>query len=112
MLLFARTRPVLTSDSDAEETQYVYDWRLQQEAALRLAKGRGMSDEQVINFVNGCKRLSFVLIQIKQVLMTNLDYPAYELYTEVLRHGIYHEQGKQMRLVVDKTRKVKEVHKI
>lgn len=42
---------------DAEKTTYVYDWRLQQEAALRTAKGTGMTDEQVINFVNGCKSL-------------------------------------------------------
>lgn len=40
---------------DAEQTTYVYDWRLQQEAALRASKGTGMTDEQVIHFVNGCK---------------------------------------------------------
>lgn len=79
---------------DAENTQYVYNWRLQQEAALRATRGRGMTDEQVIDFVNGY-------------------YPAYELYTDVLRNGIYPgEPGKQLRLVVDKTRKVKEVYKI
>jgi pantothenate kinase-related protein Tda10 len=42
-------------DSDAEYPLYVYDWRLQQEAALRAAKGRGMTDDQVVHFVNGCK---------------------------------------------------------
>jgi hypothetical protein len=35
--------------------KFVYEWRLQQEAALRASKGVGMTDEQVINFVNGCK---------------------------------------------------------
>ena len=40
---------------DAEDTQYVYDWRMQQERALRADKGTGMPDDQVINFVNGCK---------------------------------------------------------
>jgi len=40
--------------SDAENTQYVYDWRLQQESAMRASKGTGMTDEQVVNFVNGC----------------------------------------------------------
>ncbi len=40
---------------DAEDTHFVYDWRLEQEAALRKAKGTGMSSEQVIDFVNGCK---------------------------------------------------------
>ncbi|KAL8698114.1 MAG: hypothetical protein Q9201_006752 [Fulgogasparrea decipioides] len=40
--------------SDAEDTQYVYEWRLEQEAALRREKGSGMTDEEVVNFVNGC----------------------------------------------------------
>ncbi|KAL1648458.1 hypothetical protein SLS58_002213 [Diplodia intermedia] len=79
---------------DAEHTQYVYDWRLQQEAALRAAKGTGMTDAQVINFVNGY-------------------YPAYELYTESLRAGIFNgEKGKQLRLVVGKDRRVKTVEKL
>jgi pantothenate kinase-related protein Tda10 len=33
----------------------VYDWRQEQEVALRAAKGTGMTDEQVIEFVNGCE---------------------------------------------------------
>lgn len=40
---------------DADDTLYVYDWRLEQESAMRKAKGTGMSDEQVVNFVNGCE---------------------------------------------------------
>ena len=41
------------------------------------------------------------------------DYPAYELYTEVLRNGIFaDEKYKQLRFVVGKDRKVKEVHRI
>jgi D-glycerate 3-kinase len=76
---------------DAAETEYVYDWRLQQEAALRKDKGTGMMDEQVIKFVDGY-------------------YPAYELYTEPLRKGIFGEsKGRQLRLTVGKDRKVKEV---
>lgn len=39
---------------DAENTQFVYKWRLEQEAKMREEKGRGMSDEAVIQFVNGC----------------------------------------------------------
>lgn len=35
---------------------YVYDWRLEQEAALRKAKGSGMAEEQVHRFVDGCMR--------------------------------------------------------
>jgi D-glycerate 3-kinase len=42
------------SYSDAEDPLYVYDWRQQQEAAMRAIKGTGMSEEQVNNFVNGC----------------------------------------------------------
>ena len=49
------SRSVDNGGSDAEDTKFVYDWRLQQEAALRASKGAGMTDEQVINFVNGCK---------------------------------------------------------
>lgn len=53
-----------------------------------------MTDDQVVRFIDGY-------------------YPAYELYTADLRKGIYPgEKGKQMRLVVDKSRKVKEVHRI
>jgi len=77
---------------DAEDPLYVYDWRLEPERAMRESKGTGMSDEQVIKFVDGY-------------------FPAYELFTEVLRNGIFgKEKGKQLRLVVDKNRRVKEVH--
>jgi D-glycerate 3-kinase len=77
---------------DAEETGFVYEWRLQQEAALRREKGSGMSDEMVREFVDGY-------------------YPAYELYTEGLREGVLRGKGagRQLRLVVGKDRRVKEV---
>ena len=39
---------------DAENVQYVYAWRLEQEAGLRKAKGSGMTDDQVVEFVNDC----------------------------------------------------------
>ncbi|KAK4499105.1 hypothetical protein PRZ48_009617 [Zasmidium cellare] len=79
---------------DAEDSLYVYHWREQQEAAMRAEKGTGMTQEQVINFVNGY-------------------YPCYELYTDVLRKGIFgDEKGKQLRLVVGKDRRVKEVVKL
>lgn len=42
---------------DAEKTEYVYEWRLEQESALRVAKGSGMTDEQVVKFVDGCRSL-------------------------------------------------------
>ena len=40
--------------------------------------------------------------------LTIADYPAYELYTNVLREGIYPEKERQLRLVVGKDRRVKE----
>jgi D-glycerate 3-kinase len=92
--------------SDAENPLYVYDWRQQQEAAMRATKGTGMSEDQVNNFVNGCKRYGNA--QDEHVL-TIPDYPAYELYTEVLRDGIFPESGRQLRLVVGKDRRVKDV---
>ncbi|KAK1673721.1 D-glycerate 3-kinase [Colletotrichum godetiae] len=75
---------------DAEDTQYVYDWRLQQEAALRRERGTGMTDEQVVKFVDGY-------------------YPAYELFSDKVRKGVLPDSpGHQMRLVVRKDRSVKE----
>jgi len=43
------------------------------------------------------------------LLISCADYPAYELYTDVLRKGIFHQTGKQLRLVVNKQRRVEEV---
>jgi D-glycerate 3-kinase len=83
---------------DAEKPLFVYDWRLEQEAGLRVAKGSGMSDEEVRHFVDGY-------------------YPSYELYTETLREGVFRGmkddwEGRQLRLVVGKDRKVKALIKI
>lgn len=72
---------------DALDTNYVYKWRLQQEAEMRAAKGTGMSDDQVIHFVDGY-------------------YPAYELYTDKLRQGVLSGRERQLRLVVNENRKV------
>ncbi|KAK4692716.1 D-glycerate 3-kinase, partial [Lecanoromycetidae sp. Uapishka_2] len=76
---------------DAEDPINVYRWRMQQEVALRQVKGSGMTDEQVIQFVNGY-------------------YPAYELFTDNLRAGVFGgAKGKQLRLIIGEDRKVKEV---
>ncbi|KAI8956256.1 putative Uridine/cytidine kinase [Xylaria longipes] len=73
---------------DAEDTEWVYDWRLQQEAMLRAQRGAGMSDEQVVRFVDAY-------------------YPAYELFTEKLRGGLFADKLRcQLRLVVAKDRHV------
>ncbi|KAL8810251.1 MAG: hypothetical protein Q9223_005189 [Gallowayella weberi] len=73
---------------DAEDPLYVYEWRLEQEAQLRQERGSSMTDEEVINFVNGY-------------------YPSYELFTEHLRTGAFDDRvGAQLRLVIRKDRLV------
>jgi D-glycerate 3-kinase len=79
---------------DAEETGFVYAWRQEQEEVLRREKGAGMSREEVERFVDGY-------------------YPAYELFTEKLRDGLFcGDKGRQLRLVVGRDRRVKEVVEI
>ncbi|EFE44217.1 hypothetical protein TRV_00993 [Trichophyton verrucosum HKI 0517] len=86
-------------NSDAEDTHNVYYWRQQQEQTLLATKGKGMTSDQVTKFVNGY-------------------YPSYELYTNQLRKGVFRPveekgdegwKGRQLRLIVDKQRRVKEV---
>lgn len=73
---------------DAEDTEYVYDWRLQQERQLRHEKGSGMTDEQVVKFVDAY-------------------YPAYELFSDAVRKGIFAvRKGCQLQLIVGKDRGV------
>ncbi|KAK3319283.1 P-loop containing nucleoside triphosphate hydrolase protein [Apodospora peruviana] len=76
---------------DAEDTEYVYEWRLQQEKQLRQQMGSGMTDEQVLKFVDAY-------------------YPAYELYCDGVREGIFRgaesKKGCQLRLVVGRDRSV------
>ncbi|KAK6585282.1 hypothetical protein PZA11_002009 [Diplocarpon coronariae] len=79
---------------DAAETSYVYAWRQEQEAVMREESGSGMTEEQVTKFVDGY-------------------YPAYELFTGALREGLFKwkegGEGKQLRLIVARDRKVTEV---
>ncbi|CAN8103004.1 unnamed protein product [Discula destructiva] len=73
---------------DAEDTEYVYEWRLQQEQQLRKERGTSMTDEQVVKFVDAY-------------------YPAYELFSDGVRAGIFPDRkGSQLRLVVGKDRMV------
>ncbi|KAK2811554.1 hypothetical protein FQN49_008453 [Arthroderma sp. PD_2] len=85
---------------DAENTHDVYYWRQQQEETLLATKGKGMTPDQVNQFVNGY-------------------YPSYELYTNLLRSGVFRPtessggdekawKGRQLRLVVNRERRVKE----
>ncbi|KAJ1333493.1 D-glycerate 3-kinase [Microdochium nivale] len=75
---------------DAEDTEWVYDWRLEQEVKLRQAKGTGMTDDEVVRFVDAY-------------------YPAYELFCGKLRTGLFSEKpGAQLRIVVGQDRRVKQ----
>jgi D-glycerate 3-kinase len=116
---------ILTSHSDAQDNHFVYEWRQEQERTLRATKGIGMTEEQVNRFVDGCMS-SFNPIYRWSKLTDWLDYPSYELYSEALRAGAFRPipysttasaspegwEGRQLRLVVDKGRKVQEVIKI
>ncbi|KAI1922903.1 hypothetical protein LOZ58_003002 [Ophidiomyces ophidiicola] len=94
---------------DAENTHYVYDWRQESERELLRKFGKGMTPDQVTRFIDGY-------------------YPSYELFTPALRNGVFRPRqtdpsqltedsaaswrGKQLRLVLDKQRKVSEIIKI
>lgn len=82
---------------DSEDAEYVYAWRQEQEDWLRVTRGdpnAGMTPEQVVRFVDGY-------------------YPAYELYTSGMRNGVFKDRpGCQLRMIVGRDRKVKEVVRI
>ncbi|KAJ5103900.1 hypothetical protein N7532_004429 [Penicillium argentinense] len=77
---------------DTNDLVNVYEWRIQQEHALRQRTSSGMTDDQVVAFVKGYM-------------------PAYELYLDQLRRGFFRfdqpYQG-QLRVVLNKDRKVVE----
>lgn len=71
-----------------------------------------MTDEQVIDFVNDCK-VSKERLEKFSTRLNLKDYPAYELYTDRLRVGIFgKEKGKQLRLSIGKSRQVKNIMKL
>ncbi|OQD73567.1 hypothetical protein PENDEC_c014G03420 [Penicillium decumbens] len=89
---------------DAQDLRFVYEWRQEQERGLRATKGTGMTEEQVNHFVDGY-------------------FPSYELFTDTLREGVFKPsphhpstasdwQGRQLRLVVDRNRRVQDVIRI
>lgn len=51
--------------SDAENLQFVYEWRLEQEDQLRRERGSGMTNDAVMNFIDGCM---FVLARTSHCL--------------------------------------------
>ncbi|CAG8256573.1 unnamed protein product [Penicillium olsonii] len=76
---------------DTTDLANVYQWRIQQEHALRQRTNESMTDEEVIRFVKGYM-------------------PAYELYLDQLRQGFFDSSagdGKgHLRVVLDQDRKV------
>ncbi|KAF3919461.1 hypothetical protein ABW21_db0204345 [Orbilia brochopaga] len=74
---------------DAQALEYVYNWRLEQEHAMIKLKGTGMTDEQVVNFINGY-------------------IPGYELYLDHMREGVVRKDGdgskRNLRIVMGKHR--------
>ncbi|KJZ79781.1 hypothetical protein HIM_00495 [Hirsutella minnesotensis 3608] len=82
---------------DSEDVEYVYSWRLEQEDCLRAERrdlSAGMTPDQVVNFVDGY-------------------FPGYELFTEGVRRGVLSNRPKcQLRIVVGRDRKVKQVLRI
>ena len=43
---------------DAENPMFVYEWRSESERMLRKIRGSGMTDEEVVDFVNGCRHVA------------------------------------------------------
>ena len=112
---------VANNRSDTQDLHYVYEWRQEQEQTLRAAKGTGMTQDQVTHFVDGCMlpRLPKKKRRRgKEGILTWPDYPSYELFTETLRQGAFRPsspdstedcKGKQLRLIVNKERRVQDV---
>lgn len=79
-----------------------------------------MTADQVKDFVDGCKSPSLSL-HVQENSRIEIDYPSYELYTDTLREGVFKQQssdssesreGRQLRLIVNVDRRVKEVIRI
>ncbi|KAF1986538.1 D-glycerate 3-kinase-like protein [Aulographum hederae CBS 113979] len=76
---------------DTDDLKNVYQWRMQQEHALRAAKKGGMTDDEVCAFVQGYM-------------------PSYELYLDQLREGFFVDEQSgegQLRVLLAEDRSVK-----
>ncbi|RDW61958.1 hypothetical protein BP6252_11391 [Coleophoma cylindrospora] len=83
---------------DTEDLSNVYTWRMQQEKALRLAKGTSMMDDEVITFVKGYM-------------------PSYEMYLGDLRTGFFKDrdpnaQNKELHILLDLPRNIVQMRTI
>ncbi|ODH48234.1 hypothetical protein GX48_05632 [Paracoccidioides brasiliensis] len=116
---------------DAEDTHFVYDWRQEQEQNLIAVKGSGMTVEQVNKFVDGYTPSKPADVEAdayltSAVMFPYTDYPSYELFTKTLRKGVFAPRqesgqpessddswrGRQLRLIVNRQRRVFEVLRI
>lgn len=80
---------------DTDDLVNVYQWRIQQEQALRERTNEGMSDDEVFKFVKGYM-------------------PAYELYLDQLRRGFFTAEGPgvvkgQLRVILNPDRKIVDI---
>jgi D-glycerate 3-kinase len=78
---------------DTDDLRNVYTWRLQQEHKMIQTKGSGMSDQHVQDFVDGYM-------------------PSYEMYLEGLREGFFEDEGRLIRVVLNRERSVENVFEI
>ncbi|KAJ4318927.1 hypothetical protein N0V94_004157 [Neodidymelliopsis sp. IMI 364377] len=78
---------------DTSDLHNVYTWRVEQEHKMIAAKGSGMSDEQVKAFIDGYM-------------------PSYEIYLDTLRQGLFRDEGRMVRVVLDKQRSVEKVEEL
>jgi len=78
---------------DTDNLRNVYTWRLQQEHRLIKEKGIGMTDEEVVAFIEGYM-------------------PGYELYLDKLRGGFFNERGRQVRVLLDKERRIESLEEL
>jgi D-glycerate 3-kinase len=78
---------------DTDDLSNVYTWRLQQEHKMVEVKGSGMSDGQVRAFIDGYM-------------------PSYEIYLDRLREGLFDDQGRMVRVVLNRERGVERIEKL
>ncbi|KAF2625249.1 D-glycerate 3-kinase-like protein [Macroventuria anomochaeta] len=78
---------------DTSGLHNVYIWRLEQEHKMIVAKGSGMSDEQVKAFIDGYM-------------------PSYEIYLDTLRQGLFKDKGRMVRVILDRQRNVEKVEEL
>jgi D-glycerate 3-kinase len=78
---------------DTDNLRNVYTWRLQQEHKMIEAKGSGMSDQQVRDFVDGYM-------------------PSYEIYLDRLRDTFFEDRGRMVRVVLGGERGVERIEEL